>query len=255
MDDGGEPGPSRAGVSSSAGWGTHRTIRKITLHEVSSPPARIGACPHRVAFQPIVDVQTRAVVGYEALARFADGRSPLTHLDEARDGGRLAAVEIDLIRSAVREARALPADLLVTVNASADTLESEEFEGLLPPVRPWGVELTELSDVHEREGRLRDRTDTLEVSLLLDDMGSARTESEWIVAMRPDIVKIAKEIVWAACEDRAARTQLEDFVAWARLIDARVLAEGIETAAHDELLVDAGIELAQGFRHGRPAFV
>lgn len=208
-----------------------------------------------MAFQPIVDTHTHHVVGYEALARFDDGCSPLDHLEEARVAGRLTAVELDLIRSAVRAARALPEGLLVTVNASADTLESASFEGLLPPVRPWGVELTELSDVAEREDRLRERTDALEISLLLDDMGSARTESEWIVAMRPDIVKIAKEVVWAAGADRAARTELEDFVAWARLIGARVLAEGIETQAHDDLLCDVGIELAQGFRHGRPAFV
>src|SRR5690606_9060566 len=55
----------------------------------------------RAFFQPIVDVRAMRVVGFEALARFDDGGSPLDHLRVAEDRGQRAQLELQLIESAV----------------------------------------------------------------------------------------------------------------------------------------------------------
>lgn len=221
---------------------------------LSRAPEPLHGTAHEIHFQRLVDARSEGVIGYEALARFADGRPPTAHLADASAAGELARLETLLLHSAVEAARAIPADLLVTINASAETITAPELDGALPAGRRWGVELSETSDI-DADGDLRLRVSGLGALLLIDDAGSQHACLEWIPTLRPDIVKIDKNVVWEACNRRAARRRLDEFVAASRQVGARTLAEGVETDLHARVVVDAGIDYAQGYRYGRPAAI
>lgn len=219
--------------------------------------ARAKAVPsHRVVFQPLVSVGSASIVGYEALARFADRRRPTEHLAAA--GRRRVELELALLRSAVAAAAAIPARYSVTINLSATSIAAPELRDLLPRGRRWGIELLETS-ILQVDSRVRERVDDLDAMLLIDDAGTHEASVERILELRPDIVKIDKSVLWSAAADHATgRTvpecdRLYAFLEAARRVGARTLAEGVETEQHRRFAIDAGIDYAQGYLFGAPA--
>ncbi|WP_203137979.1 EAL domain-containing protein [Microbacterium sp. JZ31] len=209
---------------------------------------------HEIHFQRLIDVRSEEVIGYEALARFADGRPPTAHLAQAAEAGRLIQLEIELLRSAVAAARIVPDHLLVTINASAATITAPEIDGALPAGRRWGLELAETSRI-ETADDLRSRVAQLGALMLIDDAGAQHACLDWIPKLQPAIVKIDKSVVWEACQRRSARRRLDEFVTVSRRVGAKTLAEGVETELHERVVTEAGIDYAQGFRYGEPAAV
>ncbi len=208
---------------------------------------------HTVVFQPIVDLATGAVRGREALARFADGRTPLEHLAAARARGMRTRLELALARTAVTAARALPAHEKVSVNASAATLASPELEELFDDSRTWGVELAETSDLPVAFS-LADRCRALGVELLLDDVGAGRACREWVQSLRPDVVKIDRGVLWRASDgDEEAAAEFDGFVEAARRVGARTIVEGVERRAQARFAREHGADSGQGFLFGAPA--
>lgn len=214
--------------------------------------SRVTVPPHEIHFQCMVELATETVIGYEALARFADGRSPQDHLADAAAADHLVELEIALLRSAIAAADAIPHEYAVTLNASAETIDSPAIDDLFPAGRLWGIELAETS-LPESDDRLRRRTHELGVLLLIDDAGTAHATTEWVEALHPDIVKVDRSIIQAACLGGAGREELESFLVAARAIGATTVAEGVETDEHARMAQSAGIDFAQGWRYGRPA--
>ena len=87
----------------------------------------------RVVFQPIVDLATRKVIGYEALARFPGDSSvsPRTWFAEAAEVGLLLQIEMTAIRAALAHLERLPAEAFISVNLSPETAGSDELRDVL----------------------------------------------------------------------------------------------------------------------------
>lgn len=201
-----------------------------------------------VVFQPIVDLHTGETIGFEALARFHDGRGPAERLAEARAAGTLVELELRLIEQTAATSRLIPEGMLVTVNASGPTLDRLRADGpRLDERLRWGVELSEASS-DEESARAREACDALGCLLLIDDAGTDCSTVERIRTLRPDMVKLDRSLV-AGHPTPAA---LEALVAAAGEVEARLIAEGVESAAEEDLVRSLGIGLAQGFRYGRP---
>ena len=90
----------------------------------------------RVALQPIVDLTTTEVIGYEALARFVGDTtiSPRAWFAQAAELGLLCEVEIAAIKAALAELGRVPANAFVAVNLSPSTAASKELRDLLSGV-------------------------------------------------------------------------------------------------------------------------
>lgn len=208
---------------------------------------------HHVVFQPIVRIEDWHVVGYEALARFDDGRSPLAHLADARATGTLVDLELELIRSAVTACRTLKSDALITMNSSAETLADARLpEVLSGRSHEWGIELSEMSAVSFYEG-LRQTVRSLGVALLLDDAGARHSDIERVLNSNPSIVKVDKSVLQAAVDTVPDMAGLMMFCESAHSVNAIALAEGVETPAQAKLLQELGYELGQGYLYGYPA--
>jgi len=150
----------------------------------------------RVVFQPIVDLATTKVIGYEALARFPGDSSvsPRTWFAEAAEVGLLLEIEMTAIRAALAHLERLPKDAFISVNVSPETAGSEELREVLASVDPSRVvlEITEnaaagdYEEVSEAVGALR----AIGVRIALDDTGSGTVSFNSLFDVHADIIKI-----------------------------------------------------------------
>lgn len=204
-------------------------------------------------FQPIVDLHASSVVGLEALARFDDGVSPLTHLRAAEENGQREDLELRLIELAVEAASALHPSWFVTLNASGGTMTDPFLaEVLQRGERAWGLELFEGSAPGDCVA-VREQVDRLGGFLLIDDAGTDFSDEDRIRQLRPDIVKVDGDLFRRSFDDSPSCAIIRGIVAAAREVDAKILVEGVEEATQLETIVDHGADLAQGYHLGRPA--
>lgn len=212
-----------------------------------------GGVTHRAVFQPIIRLDGGMIVAFEALTRFSDDRSPLDHLFEAREDGRLVELELELIAASIVDCRPLPDTVMVTMNASAETILDPRLPGILVEgSHAWGIELSEFSAVDSYEP-LRETLDALGVVLLVDDAGSNYSDIQRVLDARPSIVKVDKSVLDAATAPHPDLRALDEYLQASRRVGAIALVEGVERPEQAQLLRDAGFQLAQGFFFGRPA--
>lgn len=208
----------------------------------------------KFVFQPLIELQPLRLLGFEALTRFPDGASPAAVFDTARRDGTLVQLELQAIKGILADCTRLPDGVFVTLNASGATIESFAKSGLQPDARlSWGIELTEDSAPADCT-RVRAIADAIPCLLLIDDAGVAHATTQRILSLRPDIVKLDRSMLIKYEHSPSTRALVDTLLDTARTVQAKTLAEGVETPAHLELVTSLGIEYAQGFHFspGRP---
>ncbi|KSU66105.1 EAL domain-containing protein [Arthrobacter sp. NIO-1057] len=201
----------------------------------------------KFVFQPLIDLQRHALAGFEALARFRDGRTAQAHFDEARLAGGLIDLELHALNQVLAASKAIPNGLLLTMNASGPAIDAfAQQHPLLDPRLAWGLELHELS-APEQCGRARISADELGCLLLVDDAGIGYATRERIKMLKPHIVKLDRSLFTRYQSSSTAREHADLLMDAARGINAQTLVEGVETAQHLALARDLGFDYAQGF--------
>jgi EAL domain-containing protein (putative c-di-GMP-specific phosphodiesterase class I) len=206
-------------------------------------------------FQPVVELATGRIVGYEALTRFADGQSPAERFAEASILGIGRELELACTRRSLAAAGALPGDAWIGVNASpALLLESPELAAILAASRrDVHIEITEHAAVSDYAalqraiGALGDR-----VRVAVDDAGAGYSGLQRILELRADLIKLDIALVRGIDGDPARQALVAGMVHFARRTGSRLLGEGVESKAEAETLLELGVELGQGFLFGRP---
>lgn len=222
-----------------------------TANEVRSV---IDARAFHPVYQPIVDLQTGRVVGFEALTRFADGVPPDRRFADATRAGLGLDLELVTLAEALRVAKALPASRYLSVNVSPTLLATPELASLLREDhdRPVVVELTE----HERVDDYDAITHALDrlggVRLSVDDAGSGWASLRHVLTLRPHYVKLDRAWVAAVDRDPARQALLLGIGQFVERLGGAVVAEGIEHASECEVLGQLGIRFGQGYHLGRP---
>jgi EAL domain-containing protein (putative c-di-GMP-specific phosphodiesterase class I)/DNA-binding response OmpR family regulator len=203
-----------------------------------------------IAFQPFVELATQAIVGAEALARFAGpvNRPPNEWFAEAALVDRLELLELASIALALSSLDELPDGAFMSVNVSATTACTMELASYLRrlPAERIILEITEhskvnLSDFLARGGRLA-----------VDDAGAGYAGLEHILRLSPDIIKLDIALTSGIDEDPAKRALAMSLVQFARETGATLIAEGIETEAELAALRDLGVTWGQGYHLSRP---
>ena len=218
----------------------------------------------RTLFQPIVDLATDEVVGYEALSRGPAG-SRIEGSDAlfqaARAMGRLADLDWACRCQAFRTAAAghLGPPQRLFVNAEPQVLGSACPQHLL---RDWVsahrrlrvvVEVTEryLCDAPGELLRVAATLHELGWEVALDDVGANDAGVALLPVLRPDVVKLDMALL-APRPTRLQRQVLRAVEAYVSASGASVVAEGIETEEHRERAVALGADWGQGWLLGRP---
>ena len=232
--------------------------RDALLNIESRLDAVLAADGLSMVYQPIYNVLTHRIVGFESLARFASDpyRSPDQWFADAAQLGRELELESRAIRLALRALERLPPEVYVAVNASPETLVKGEIAALLQgqPLDRIVVEVTEHQAVEHYEdlaavlGPLQDAG----LRVAIDDAGAGYASFRHILNLRPDIVKLDTSITRSIDTDRSRRALAAALRGFATETGCRIVAEGIETAAELDTLKCLGIHKAQGYHLGRP---
>lgn len=206
-------------------------------------------------FQPIRDLDSNQVVGYEALTRF-DAPQTTQHLfAHASLVGRGSDLEIATLRAAIKATSHLPSDCWVSVNSSAALLaETDAVATILGSLdRPAVIELSEheLITDYKPIARAMKRLGPGR-TLAVDDAGSGFASLRHILEVRPAYVKMDIGLVQGAATDPTRRALVAGFVHFARDADFTLVAEGIENAEDPATLKGLGVALGQGYLLGRP---
>lgn len=223
---------------------------------------RIDAMLHtdglRMVYQPIVDVGTGRVAGFESLARFASDpyRTPDIWFSEAGLVGRAVELERKAIQMAMANLAGLPPSVYVTVNASPETIVKGALAEALRghPLDRIVVEVTE-HQVIERYEDIAEAIAPLQragLRIAIDDAGAGYASFRHVLNLHPHIVKLDNSITHDIDVDRSRRALAAALCGFAAETGCGIVAEGVETQAELEAVRALGIGKAQGYHLGRP---
>ena len=212
-----------------------------------------------VVFQPITDLRSDAVVGMEALARFAcvPHRPPNEWFAEAVAVGLGTELELAAVRAALAAADRFSPQTFVSVNVSPSTAVAPALAELLDGrvARRVVLELTEHDRIDSYEPLLGalDALRAQGVRIAVDDAGAGYAGLQHILRLRPDVLKLDMALVRGIDTDPARRALTTALVLFAAEIDSMIVAEGIETADELATMRALGVQCAQGYLLGRPS--
>ncbi len=220
----------------------------------------------RPVYQPIVDLATGRVIGFEGLIRpapesgFADPSSMFVAADNV---GRTVELDQACLQSVISGARQMPVDQLLTVNVSPRTVEAPQFtaDSLLVILARYGiapqrvvVELTEREKVEDIL-RLQTNLNALQragMRIAADDVGAGNAGLRLLSQFRFDIVKIDLSLVQEGAERASSRAVLRSLRDLAGRWGAAIIAEGLETVSQLRTVRELGMTAGQGYLLGRP---
>ncbi|WP_222194346.1 putative bifunctional diguanylate cyclase/phosphodiesterase [Modestobacter italicus] len=226
----------------------------------------------RLVYQPVVDLQTERVVGFEALLRWQHPTlgaiGPDRFVPVAEDSGHIVPIGrwvlAEATRTAARWQRAHPGSppLSMAVNVSARQLaggtlvhqvaEALTGSGIAPSSLVLEVTETALvtdpDAVAERLAELR----ALGTRLALDDFGTGYSSLSYLRQFDVDVLKIDRSFVSLLDEAGADAAIVHGLVQLGRTLGLEVVAEGVETGTQRDLLRAERCDLAQGWLFAKP---
>lgn len=186
------------------------------------------------AFQPIVDTARGIIVGFEGLARF-DTSEPVgveELFDQARAANRSAEIEARCLRVVLAERASVPTNCFLTVNVSPHILGDEWIRAVWrdhPDLQGIIVEITEQSAI-ESYLDLEPELNALRGAgalIAVDDVGSGYAGLTHLLALKPALIKVDRQLIQGIDGDEAKRALVEMIGTFASRIDSWVLAEGV----------------------------
>jgi diguanylate cyclase (GGDEF)-like protein/PAS domain S-box-containing protein len=218
-------------------------------------------------YQPIVDLATTDVVGFEALMRWEHPErgwvAPSIFIPLAEQSELILELGKFALREAVTAASSWepsgPGQNLayVSVNLSAHQFRDPGLVAIIEEALGTSglaadrlvIEITEraaLIDVNESVSVIQ-HLDQLGIGIALDDFGTGYSSLSYLALLHPRVIKIDQSFVSPVDASRSNDALLETMISLGNKLDMTMLAEGIETVAQLELLRDLGCELGQGF--------
>ena len=217
-------------------------------------------------YQPIVELATGRVLGYEGLIR-PQPPSPFANPQElfaaAEADGRTLALDLLCVELLVAGAASLRADQFLSVNLSPRSVEAPEFGvgTLLNIVRRNGfpaerlvVELTEHVSISDMP-RVREKLDACRrvgIRIAADDLGAGNAGLRLLSELQFDILKVDVNLVQRSAPGALSSAIVSSVIDLAARTGALVVAEGIEDETQLARLTGLGAHAAQGFLLGRP---
>ncbi|MEP5152527.1 EAL domain-containing protein, partial [Planktotalea sp.] len=218
-------------------------------------------------YQPQFDATTLEVTGLEALVRWESAKYGLMMPDEflqtAGDMGLIAQFDDLVLRRSLYDVGVWEkAGLVVprvSVNVSANRLNDPELGAHLSrlnlPSRKITFELLESAfldarnDVIERNLKI---IGEMGIDIEIDDFGSGHASIASLLEIAPKRLKIDRSLVAPIVDHQRQRDLVKIIIGIGRMLDIRVVAEGVETAAHVPILQELGCCYLQGFGLARP---
>ena len=220
-------------------------------------------------FQPIIRLSTGETIGYEALIRWNHPTrgvlGPAQFLKVAEENGSMQAIDWRMFELACAAAAALAGNAYIAINVSPRHFRRAEFAASLlallarsglPPQRLL-IELTEGSLIEHPE-QVRATLEQLRdagIGAALDDFGTGYSSLSYLHTLPLRTLKVDRAFVAELGKHGTSTSAsvVASVLALARALGMNAVAEGIETIAQRDALVELGCEFGQGYLLGRPA--
>ncbi|WP_207063308.1 bifunctional diguanylate cyclase/phosphodiesterase [Motiliproteus sp. SC1-56] len=247
-----------------------RTLHSRQLQLESDLRRAVAEEQLRMYLQPQVDIRTRQVTGYEALVRWAHPQQgllgPDRFIDVAEETGLINELGQWMVTTACQTLRRW-ADggcehLTLAVNVSARELMQVNFcEQILDNLERFGVaghrlelEITEnvlMQDMEQAVVKLK-RLAQHGVRIAVDDFGTGYSSLSYLQSLPLHTLKIDRSFIHQIKRPGDTSAIVTAIVSMARGLGLDLVAEGVETQAQLEYLLDLDCSSAQGFLTGRP---
>ena len=222
-----------------------------------------------VAYQPILDLRSRRMIGAEALVRWSHPVkgpiAPVEFVPAAEQNGRIGTLTEFVLERAIRGAAFINGrgiDFSVAVNLSAKLLDELGLDisiaAMLDRYRLSPKRLT--LEVTETAALASGTTDIeplqrlrqMGVRISIDDYGTGMSTLEYLRMIPATEIKIDRSFVQSIYRSQGDRLMVHSTIQLAHSLGQRVVAEGVEDAQTLDALGHMGCDLAQGFFIGRP---
>ncbi|OXI34756.1 hypothetical protein CFB89_08525 [Burkholderia sp. AU16741] len=219
-------------------------------------------CPY---YQPLVDLSTREIHGFEVLARWTHPtRGPVTpevFVPVIERLGLAASFTLAILRQACRDARQWPGTPSLAVNVSPQQLADAHFPAQIlsilneedfPPER-LEIEMTESALVGDIEAT-KSTIENLQrwgIRVSLDDFGTGYASLHHLRELHFDKVKIDKSFIQSMLVDRESEKIVDAMLSLVSGLGLSTLAEGIETIELEDALRERGCTYGQGYLFGK----
>ena len=227
--------------------------------------AAIGTDEIQPYYQPIVDLTSRRIIGFESLARWrhpvSGFVSPDTFVPLAEEVGLMDTVSSKLFRNSCCDAATWPDDVLLSFNFSPSQLSNRSFadavlsalnDSGLPPHR-LEAEITESALVTDLEAT-RHALQILRnagVRIVIDDFGTGYASLYHLHELRFDKLKIDKRFICTLGSSAESDIFMRAIIGLCNGLNLFVTAEGIETDAQAAAAIRHGAHQGQGFLFGQ----
>jgi diguanylate cyclase (GGDEF)-like protein len=217
-------------------------------------------------FQPIYEISSQKLAGFEALARWTDAElgpvSPAVFIPIAEQAGLIGPLTELMLRKAATAAASWPDSLYLSFNVSAEQLVRESAglriismlaECGLSPLR-LEIEVTETALMKDLPAALRtiENLKAAGARISLDDFGIGYSSLGQIRHLPLDKVKIDKSFIDEIVHDDKTRSLVATIVYMCGVLGIKCTAEGIEEAAQIKVLKTTGCHSGQGYLFARP---
>jgi diguanylate cyclase (GGDEF)-like protein len=225
-----------------------------------------------LAFQPLINLATGAVSGFEALARWDHEErgpiSPVEFIPVAEESGLILALGRWALQAAAetltgwdrKVGRQLP--LYVGVNLSAIQIARDDIACAVGSALKISglsgdrltIELTESAIVQDpqRAKKALESLKAFDTKVAMDDFGTGYTSLGYLQRLPIDVLKIDRSLVTAMLDDEDSVSIIRAVLSLAQALGMTTTAEGIETEEVALALTDLGCSHGQGFHFARP---
>lgn len=219
--------------------------------------------PH---YQPQFSAETHEVIGVEALARWnhpTDGLlAPNAFIKIAEELNVVASIDRLILEQTLRDMRAWKdAGLSIpkaSVNVSARRLQDEELVASLGSldIQPNTIsfELVESIFLDEHDELISwnvDRIKDLGIDIEIDDFGTGYASIVSLIKLKPRRLKIDRQLIMPIVHSSVQRQLVGSIIDIGRSLGVEVLAEGVETMEHAQILRKLGCHALQGYAFAR----
>lgn len=220
----------------------------------------------RTVFQPIVDLRTGNVYGFEALSRGPKGSPlefPLELFAAAQRYNLHNQLEALCREMALTNSKCLAKGCKIFINFSPYAIYDSDFkDGTTKKLMidldikqsDVVIELTEKASIDDfRAFRINlEHYRNLGFNVAIDDTGAGYSGLQTIVSLHYNYIKIDRSLIENIDKDIVKKALLEVFHKFSKKINAHIIAEGVETLDELDVLIELGIDYAQGYVIARP---
>ncbi len=219
-----------------------------------------------IHYQPQFDLNTGALTGYEALARWSDKEfgevAPTQFISIAEENGLIGMLGEWVLQTACNDTRHWPGNVKLSINISAAQFIAQDLVALVrSALQESGLAPERLLLEFTEEVLFRNNSEALAtlkkltgmgVQLAIDNFGTGYSSLKYLTQLPVSKIKIDRSFIHEMQSDKDTGAIVRTIIGLGKSLDLTIAADGVETRAQAQYLRQIGCNEVQGFLFGRP---